>query len=53
MIYSYIYSNLLALNFLSTFCTKMEHRHLRGVHYLEFTHVFNYEAPDDSKFCEN
>ena len=32
----YIYSKLLALNFLSTFCNKIEHHHLRGVHYLEF-----------------
>ena len=44
-----VYSNLLALNFLSTFCTRMEHRHFRGVHYLEFTRVFNYEAPGDSR----
>ena len=42
--------NLLALNFLSTFCTRMEHRHFRGVHYLEFTRVFNYEAPGDSRW---
>ena len=45
-----VISNLLALNILSTFCTRIEHRHLWGVHYLEFTRVFNYEAPDDFRW---
>ena len=45
-----IYNNLLALNFLSIFCTRMEHRHLRGVHYLEFTREINYETPDDFRW---
>ena len=48
--YSFSYSNLLALNLLSTFCTRMEHRHLRGVHCLEITRVFNYEGPDDFRW---
>ena len=41
-----LYGNLLALNLQSTFCTRKEHRHLRGVHYLELTGVLNYEAPN-------
>ena len=45
-----VFSNLLALNFLSTFYTRMEHHHLWGVHYLEFTHEINYEAPDDFRW---
>ena len=42
--------NLLALNFLSTFCTRMGHYHSRGVHHLEFTCKFNYEVPDDFRW---
>ena len=33
-----------------TFCTRMEHRHLRGVHYLEFTRVINCKAPVDFRW---
>ena len=40
----------LACTLLSTFCTRIEHRHLRSVYYLEFTRVFNYEVPDDFRW---
>ena len=33
--------------YIVTLFTRMEHHHLWGVHYLEFTCIFNYEAPDD------
>ena len=38
-------SELLASNFLMAFCSKQEYRHMRGVHYVEYTCIFNYEAP--------
>ena len=42
--------DLVNYTLLSTFCTRMEHRHLRSVHYLEFTRAFNYEVPDDFRW---